>query len=202
MDIAKEHWVPITGYEGWYEVSDEGRVRSVDRIVYFKNGHSRFYKGQIMKFRYHNGYAMVNLNKNKKMKEFYVHRLVIENFTLHPRNKKWVNHIDGDKSNNKLVNLEWCTPKENNDHAIKHELLVVNIDGLLRHSESRKRQVILIMYGGIYHIEPSAQDMAKFMVKHKLIKNTPAESVRWGIRAACQTKKPYKNFRFEYYTAA
>lgn len=83
--MPNEYWVPIEGYEGWYEVSDQGRVRSVDRVVTFKNGKgSRFYKGQILKFRYHNGYAMVNLNKNKKMREHYVHRLVIENFTLHP----------------------------------------------------------------------------------------------------------------------
>lgn len=84
--MPNEYWVPIEGYDGWYEVSDQGHVRSVDRVVTFKNGKgSRFYKGQILKFRYHNGYAMVNLHKNKKMKEYYVHRLVIENFTLHPQ---------------------------------------------------------------------------------------------------------------------
>lgn len=136
------------------------------------------------------------------MKEFYVHRLVIENFTLHPRHKKWVNHIDGNKTNNRLTNLEWCTPKENTDHAIRHNLKNDNINGLLKAANKRKRQVAFILYGRIYHIEPCAMDMAKYMVKHKLIRNTSPDTIRWGIRYACQTKSLYQNYRFEYFKAS
>jgi hypothetical protein len=201
--IPKEYWVPIDGYEGWYEVSDQGRVRSVDRVVKFKNGKgSRAYKGQILKFRYHNGYAMVNLNKNKKMREHYVHRLVIENFTLHPKHKKWVNHKDGRKWNNKLSNLEWCTPKENSDHAIKHDLRNNNIEGLLASNNTRKKQVALIHYGEVVHLEPSALDMAKYLIKKEKITITNVDKVRYAIRYACQSGSLYQNMRFEYYKAS
>lgn len=201
--MPNEYWVPIEGYEGWYEVSDQGRVRSVDRVVTFKNGKgSRFYKGQILKFRYHNGYAMVNLNKNKKMREHYVHRLVIENFTLHPKHRKWVNHKDGNKKNNRLSNLEWCTPKENNDHAIKHDLRNNNISGLLRTNDTKKKQVALIRYGEIAHIEPSALDMAKYLIKKKKLVGIPVDKARYAIRYACQSGRVYQNMRFEYYKAS
>lgn len=201
--MSREHWVPIDGYEGWYEVSDKGRVRSVDRWITSKNEDKpRFYKGKILKFRYHNGYAMVNLNKNKKMKEFYVHRLVIENFTLHPKHKKWVNHKDGRKWNNELSNLEWCTPKENSDHAIAHNLRNNNIEGLLKHSAKRKKQVAFIRYGAIVHLEDCAEDMAKYLARKHIISEDTVEKARWAIRYACQSGTAYKHINFEYYKAS
>lgn len=201
--MSREHWVPIDGYEGWYEISDKGRVRSVDRWITSKNEDKpRFYKGQIMKFRYHNGYTMVNLNKNKKMKEFYVHRLVIENFTLHPKHKKWVNHKDGRKWNNELSNLEWCTPKENNDHAIAYNLRNNNIEGLLKHSTKRKKQVAFIRYGAIIHLEDCAEDMAKYLARKHIISEDIVEKARWAIRYACQSGATYKHMNFEYYKAS
>ena len=202
--MPKEHWVAINGYEGWYEVSDLGRVRSIDRIVRFKNGKgSRFYKGKILKFRYHKGYAMVNLNKNKIMKEHYVHRLVIENFTLHPKYKKWVNHKDGRKYNNRLSNLEWCTPKENNDHAIKHNLRNNNnIAGILAANNNKKKQVALIQYGEIVHLESSALDMANYLINMNKLTNVTLDQARYAIRYACQSGRIYQNMRFEYYKAS
>ena len=97
--MKNEIWKDIAGYEGWYQVSNMGRVRSLDRIVYFKDGYrSRTYKGQILKLKYHHGYQMVNLLKNKHIDTVYIHRLVIETFVPRVEGKTWCNHKNGIKS--------------------------------------------------------------------------------------------------------
>ena len=119
--MKNEIWRDIAGYKGWYQVSNMGRVRSVDRTVYFnsKSGKgSRFYKGQILKLKYHNGYQMVNLLQNNKLEVVYVHRLVLETFVPPVEGKTWCNHKNGIKSDNRVENLEWCTKEYNFEHAI------------------------------------------------------------------------------------
>lgn len=113
----KEIWKSIKGYDGVYEVSNFGRVRGLDRYVNY--GYSDvLHKGQILKSRCHkNGYYAITLNNNgRKLK--YIHRLVAEAFIPNPNNKKTVNHIDGNKANNCVTNLEWATQSENNLHAV------------------------------------------------------------------------------------
>lgn len=113
-----ELWIPIKGYEGWYEVSNLGNVRSVDRRVDFADGRHANYIGQpIKQTKHYHGYWVVNLFKNKKQDSRYVHRLMAEAFILNPENKPNVNHKDRDKTNNQLSNLEWCTQAENLQHA-------------------------------------------------------------------------------------
>lgn len=68
------------------------------------------------------GYHVISLSKNNNPKYFYLHRLVAEHFVPNPENKKYVNHKDGDKSNNHASNLEWCTASENSQHAIDNEM--------------------------------------------------------------------------------
>jgi hypothetical protein len=102
-----EQWKDVKGYEGIYQVSNEGRVKSI--------GYS---KERILKPINLNGYLIVNLYKDKINKQYYIHRLVCLNFLDNPENKKEVNHINGLKTNNRLENLEWVTPKENTIHAV------------------------------------------------------------------------------------
>lgn len=193
-----ELWYPIDGYDGWYEVSNMGRVRSVDRVVHFRNDKgSRFYRGQLLKFRYHNGYAMVNLNKNKSMREYYVHRLVIENFTLHPRHRPWVNHKNGKKWDDRLENLEWCTPAENNEHACKHGLRHNNVSGILENNKRRQKPVEM-RRDGVVHTEPSALDMAKYLILHHLVPEDSVDRVRYAVRYASQSGRIYYNMSFKY----
>ena len=103
----EEIWCPIKGYEGLYEVSDKGRVRSI------KFGKERILKpGRMTK-----GYLTVGLYKNGEQKMYLVHRLVAKTFIPNPDNLPEVNHKDEDKINNKVSNLEWCDRKYNQNYG-------------------------------------------------------------------------------------
>ena len=113
-------WRPVKGYEGYYEVSEYGDVRSLDRMVSMtRDGkeRSRFAKGRDIK---HNenvwGYVDVVLSKDGKSRHYFVHRVVAEAFLDNPNEYQIVNHKDGNKKNNYIGNLEWC----NNSYNAKH----------------------------------------------------------------------------------
>lgn len=117
-------WRQIEGYEGYYEVSDDGMVRSVDRFITDSTGKTRFLRGAMMKLsesRGRNnteGYLVVNLHKNHRSNVIPVHILVANAFIPNTQNKPTVNHKDGNKHNNVVSNLEWSSYAENNTHAI------------------------------------------------------------------------------------
>ena len=112
-----EIWKPIPGYEGYYEVSNLGRVKSLDREHITSNGKHRSIKGRMLKLNLSQEYANVELNKEGHPHVYSVHRLVAMTFIPNPENKQTVNHKDGDKLNNVVDNLEWMTWSENNKHA-------------------------------------------------------------------------------------
>lgn len=114
----REIWKPIPGYEGIYEVSSYGNVKSIDRKITNSIGRTRIYKGhplKVSKDRY--GYPVCKLWKHSKGKNFTIHRLVAITFIKNIDDKPLVNHIDGNKFNNHVSNLEWCTNSENDLHA-------------------------------------------------------------------------------------
>ena len=109
--MKKEYWKPVVGYEGLYEVSNWGRVKSL------KFGKERILKqNQCM-----NGYYYVGLSKNGILKRYSVHRLVAEAFIPNLDNLPQVNHKDENKLNNVVSNLEWCTYKYNNCYGTRLE---------------------------------------------------------------------------------
>lgn len=117
--MEKEVWKPIKGYEGKYEVSTFGRVRSVSRKITYKDGRVRIYKGKILKPETcKNGYLYVNLGRKGRAKT--VHRLVAETFLPNPNSFPCVNHKDENKANPKLENLEFCSYKYNNNWGTKN----------------------------------------------------------------------------------
>lgn len=122
----KEIWKDIVGYEGLYQVSSLGRIKSKDRKVYQKNRWNddiiKFvYKGKIINTKTKgNNYVQVHLTKNKKQKRYLVHRLVAEAFIPNTQGKSQVNHINCIKYDNRVENLEWNTPRENTQHAIRN----------------------------------------------------------------------------------
>ena len=121
-----EVWKPIKGYEGIYEVSSYGRVRSLERSISLRNRHGEYVrveKGRIMAQKLQNTDRLqVNLRKvvngKRLRKTFYVHRLVAEAFVPNPDNKPTVNHINEDHHDNRAENLEWMTKAENNLYGI------------------------------------------------------------------------------------
>ena len=110
-----ERWKDIKGYEGLYKVSDCGRIKSLKKKVGF------YFRKEIIlcNCKQQRGYLAVNLSKNGKAKRFLVHRLVATAFIDNPKKLKQINHIDGNKNNNSINNLEWCTASENISHAFK-----------------------------------------------------------------------------------
>ena len=114
----EEIWKDIEGYTGIYQVSNLGRVRSLDRDVVGKNGVTQHYKAGFKTQRQDkDGYLRVSLSKRGKSKGFGVHRLVAQAFIPNPDNLPQVNHRDENPSNNKADNLEWCTQSYNNAYG-------------------------------------------------------------------------------------
>lgn len=110
-------WNPVKGYEGRYIVSSDGDVKSLDIYVNCKNG-KRLSKGKTKPTRKNNsGYITVSLCKDNNTHTHLVHRLVAEAFIPNFENKPQVNHIDGDRNNNHVNNLEWVTDNENKSHS-------------------------------------------------------------------------------------
>ena len=126
--ITKE-WKNITGYETLYKVSNYGEVKAKRRVVYdIVDGERQpvsVTKEKLMSLIDHgNGYVYVTLcDENGQRKNFYVHRLVAEAFLPNPDNLPQVNHLDYDRKNNKVTNLEWCTSTENVRHSLCNQPL-------------------------------------------------------------------------------
>ena len=111
---TKEIWKPIPNYEGYYEASSLGRIRSVDRVV--KNGNwTKPVRGRVLKVCVNDGYIYCSLSKDGKVKQQKVHRLVAITFIPNPDNLPYINHKNEDKGDNRVENLEWCT-KWHNEH--------------------------------------------------------------------------------------
>lgn len=122
-------WKDIPGYEGLYQVDQCGEVKSLEKrwITGRGNGRPHVQKEKIIKpFLSKFGYLRAVLWKQCNYKKFHVHTLVALTFIPNPKNKKQVNHIDGNKLNNLVSNLEWNTPSENIQHAFDTGLHVIN----------------------------------------------------------------------------
>lgn len=140
----EEVWKEIPGFDN-YQVSNLGRVKSKKRIL-------KLYENK------RSGYLYTHLSQNKKTKVMRVHRIVATVFIENKNNKLYINHIDGNKTNNCVSNLEWCTPKENSIHA--RDVLKIDFSkGIeITHLKSQKR--IIRSDGKIYNsIKEAKEDM-------------------------------------------
>lgn len=115
MESRNEIWKDIKGWEGYYQVSNLGNVRSLDRAITQSNGKVVVWKGRLLRQRKNElGYKFVGLRKDYKRKTMRVHRLVAMAFIPNPNNLPQINHKDVNPSNNRVDNLEWCSQLYNN----------------------------------------------------------------------------------------
>lgn len=118
----QEVWKDITGYEGLYQVSNLGNIKSVG--IYhndYKGNVSYLKRDRTVKSTLDRGYLKLQLNKSGKRKTKYIHQLVAETFIANPNNYKEINHKDSNPKNNCVENLEWCDRKYNINYMVKHQ---------------------------------------------------------------------------------
>lgn len=151
-----EEWRSIKSYEGIYEVSSWGRVRSVDRVVQSSCRHTSFCytkKGQILKPQPNNkGYFILQLKNKNRRHAVSVHRLVAETFIPNPDNLSDVNHKDGNKTNNHVENLEWMSHFDNVHHAAEE----LERGGCIKN----RREVVMLKDGKVVTRFASVRDAA------------------------------------------
>ena len=183
---TNEFWKPIKGYEGLYEVSSFGNVKSLSRNIKITNrwGHDtiRLSKEKTPKKQTsNNGYLRVFLSKDNIIKPYSAHRLVAIAFIDNPENKPQVNHKDGNKLNNSIDNLEWNTQSENIKHAFKTGLL--KVDSGSNDSQSKK----VYMY-----------TVSNYLVKTfgSLCEADRNGYPRTCVKRACDNNTLYKNHKF------
>lgn len=164
---VKEVWKPIPGWEGYYQASSFGRIRSIDRVVWSKAKYLVNYKGRILSPKISSdGYAQVLLSRDCKCSTHSVHRLVAMTFLPNPDGKETVNHIDGHKLNNNFGNLEWATRLEQVTHAYQMGMYKVSLNAeqinalKARYSEVKNYAVCAREFKISWH-------MAKYFVNKK-----------------------------------
>jgi hypothetical protein len=160
----KEIWRDISGFEDYYQISNFGRIRGLNRTIIDKNGLRKNLKGKILKPPMaSNGYLFFRPCKNGIITNFLLHRIVAQAFVPNLNNKPEINHKDFNKKNNIYTNLEWCTHSENHKHlfdnGIKNKYFINNTgsnNGRTKLVESEVRQIKILLANGKKH-----KDIAK-----------------------------------------
>lgn len=129
----EEIWKDIAGYEGYYQISNRGRVKSLTRKTKYQNTTRKLKEKIKSAFISTTGYERVELSRDNSNKKYNVHRLVATAFIPKIEGKEFVNHINGIKTDNRVENLEWCSCSENELHAYRI--------GLAKNSEKQRKAV-------------------------------------------------------------
>lgn len=179
--MQNEIWKEISGYEGYFEVSNLGNFRSKDRVIKYKSNGTRLYPGKFLKTEtIVEGYQRIVLMKEAIKKRYMCHRLVAQEFVPNPDNKPYVNHINGNKADNRAENLEWVTQSENELHS--HSVLGNTMRGK---TYSKKVEAIFPKEGDRI-VFNSMSDAIKFLrvgciegLKKSIVANRVYHNFKW-----------------------
>lgn len=169
--IMEEIWKEVPNFNGIYFASNTGIVKSVDHLCKAKNGKQRTQIGRILKPSIcKKGYFQISLSLNGVRLHTSIHRAVALAFIPNPNNLPQVNHKDGNKLNNNLNNLEWCTNQENQVHAVKNNLVNHNY-GERHHMAKLKNSDILILIDRIKNGETMSAIAKEFGMSVTAVSN-------------------------------
>ena len=188
--LHNEEWRDVVGWEGLYQVSNLGRVKSLSRSIVYKDGREYKYPSKIIKNqKVSTGYRSVMFYGVNGKKQYYVHRLVAETFIPNPKNLGDVNHKDCCKTNNILINLEWCSRSDNIKHAYKNGLICAHMDEAIK-----KRSRPVIQYA------PSGEIIAEYSSANKAAKASGYNQGQISKYCRCENKKHinYKGYIWKY----
>lgn len=220
----EEIWKDIEGYVGFYQISNLGNVKSLERIV-IRNGIAQKRKERIMSKRKNDdGYYIAKLNLNKISKSISIHRLVAQAFIPNPLNLPEVNHKDCNRTNNCVNNLEWCTHTDNIQHSAKlgrypkrfgsenpnygnhslHNKYIANQE--LRKLQSRpkdkngmaKRIEMLDLNMNPYKTFEWIGECSEYLIKNNITRSNSINSVRTAISLSIKKNKKYYNYYFRF----
>lgn len=188
-----EEWRDIKGYEGLYQVSNLGRVKS---LRYKRGKQEKVLDGWITKERY----RMVSFYKDNKRKDYLVHRLVAEAFIPNPDNKPFIDHIDTNRTNNKIDNLRWATQKENCNNDISKKKYIDSSKRLYISGKSNK------IIGAKGKDNPRSKKIIQLTLNNEPIKiwDSVREVGRHGFLSSCVghccrgKRKTHKGFKWMY----
>lgn len=173
----EEIWKDIPGYNGRYQASTLGRIRSTDRLVEKSNGLKEFYKGRVLKASLvPSGYLYVGIaEEQNKFRSRRVHRLIAETFIPNPLNLPEINHKNEDKTDNKVENLEWCSREYNSQYGHRIEKYSkANINNPALSKEVNQYD----LKGNYIRSFPSAAEAARFLGKDSVAANRIGQCCR------------------------
>jgi hypothetical protein len=196
MEEIKEIWKDIDGYDSAYQVSNLGRIKSIERIVKDSIGRTRKLKEKYIKTHLFGEYLGVNLRINNEYKQISIHRAIATAFIPNLENKPEVNHIDGNKLNNSIDNLEWVTYSENIIHAYKSGLRskkhAENLWKYRKNTYVHTQKVVVAYENGVEIKKSNTKDMAIFIKEYKNIKSN-VKNIAKNIRMVCLCYEYRKN---------
>lgn len=188
-----EQWADIEGYEGYYQVSSLGRIKSMERYIQDRFGMKSPYRipPKVLKpKKAPNGYMFVHLSKEGKVEPRRIHRMVAEAFIPNPYRLPSVNHKNEDKTDNRVENLEWCTQAYNNEYGTRTQRSQLS-------QKYRRPVAMYAMDGRLLRTFPTVVEAARYVAKEITDMRTSVKIANNNIRAVCQ-HKPNRHIAYGY----